>query len=83
MHINLPDRVGENLAPLNTTQKGLIFCALLCYLNGEDTEYYEKDMSPETKMAFSFITMWNDMQKEKYQSKRIKYTADARSTSAT
>ena len=81
MHINLPDKIGETLAPLNTTQKGLIFCALLCHANGEDTEYYEKDMAPETKMAFSFITMWNETQKEKFQARRVKYNQENRTAS--
>ena len=79
MYINLPNKADEAMAALNNEQKGLIFSALLCHARDEDAEIFEKLMTPEAHMAFQFLVMWNDMQKEKYQNKRIKYNADARS----
>lgn len=78
MHINLPDKTVDALVYLENAQKGLVFSALIAHVEGVGTDRYEQDMTPEARMAFTFLKMWNDMQKEKYQSKRIKYNSDAR-----
>ena len=78
MYITLPNKADEALWTLNNEQKGLVFSALLCHAKGEDADCWEKQMTCEAHMAYSFLIMWNDAQKEKYQSKRIKYNADAR-----
>ena len=80
MHINLPDKTSEVLAKLDNQQKGMIFSALMYYSSGEDYGYYESNMSPEAQMAFSFLVMWNDMQKEKFQAKRVKYNQENRTS---
>ena len=81
MHINLPDKTSDVLKTLTNEQKGLIFSALMSYSSGEGYECYEINMTPEAQMAFSFLVMWNDMQKEKFQAKRVKYNQENRTTS--
>ena len=80
MLINLPNRADQAMMALNNEQKGLIFSALLCHARGEDAEIFEKLMTPEAHMAFQFLVMWNDAQKKKFQDRRIKYNADARTS---
>ena len=81
MHINLPDKTSDVLGKLDNEQKGLIFSALMDYSSGEDTDYYESNMTPEARMAFSFLVMWNDTQKEKFQARRVKYNQENRTAS--
>ena len=80
MYINLPKDVEKALENLDNEQMGLLFRAPICHAGGSDENEYEKNLGAETHMAYSFIVMWNDMQKEKFQSRRIKYNADARTT---
>ena len=80
MHINLPDKTSDVLAKLDNEQKGMIFSALMRYSNGEDYDYYESNMSPEAQMAFSFLVMWNETQKEKFQARRVKYNQENRTS---
>lgn len=80
MHINLPNKANEVLSKLDNEQRGLIFSALMDYSSGEDTDYYESNMSPEARMAFSFLVMWNDTQKEKFQARRVKYNQENRTS---
>ena len=81
MHINLPDKTSDVLAKLDNEQRGRIFSALMYYSNGEDYSYYESNMSPEAQMAFSFLVMWNETQKEKFQARRVKYNQENRTAS--
>lgn len=77
MIINLPNKTAEALEKLSNESKGMIFDALLCHAQGQDIEEYEKAMTPEAFMAYQFLAMWNDAQREKYQNKRIKYNVNA------
>lgn len=79
MYINLPNKAGDALVYLENAQKGLVFSALIAHVEGISTDHYEQDMTPEARMAFSFLVMWNDAQREKFQAKRIKYNQENRS----
>lgn len=81
MHINLPDKTSDVLTKLSNEQKGLIFSALMSYSSGEGYDRYEINMTPEAQMAFSFLVMWNETQKEKFQAKRVKYNQENRTAS--
>lgn len=79
MLINLPNKTTDALVYLENAQKGLVFSALIANAEGISTDHYEQDMTPEARMAFAFLKMWNDMRNEKYQAKRVKYNQENRS----
>ena len=79
MYINLPNKAGDALVYLENAQKGLVFSALIANAEGISADHYEQDMTPEARMAFAFLKMWNDAQKEKFQAKRVKYNQENRS----
>ena len=80
MIISLPNKAGDALVYLENSQKGLAFSALIANAEGISTDHYEQDMTPEARMAFSFLKMWNDMRNEKYQAKRVKYNQENRTS---